>query len=549
MSRSLNLADIQGNILSAYGHLGFPRSRYIFLHVAEETAGRDFITGLLPRITTALRWKSSKDYPGEVIEERPMVAWNLAFTMRGLLALGLPTTTLREMPTEFIDGMAARGHILGDQPERGKDEVQPRVPKHWDPIWQNAVGENQVHILLSLNASFDAPEDALDTALADVIDRCAKSHAGIRVLPGNGPNGALYQDSAALTQPGTDGKPKGTRREHFGFADGFGDPVFKGQYPDEVIEERAIGQGKLLPDQTWAPLATGEFLLGYPDEAQETPGETYPFEFTRNGSFMAWRKLHENVGSFRRYIAGTAETYARAAGLPETPDGLFEARQTIIAKLSGRWPDDGVPLMAAPTWAAYKAFQAREKAARESGNEAEIAKIERAYNDFIYREDPSGSQCPLTSHLRRANPRDGLDPNLRSSDPKDWNGSVLNNRRRILRRGLPYGAVDPANPDDDGEHGIIFLAVCASLFRQFEFVQQQWIQYGLDFNAGNDTCPVGGNHGPDAKFVIPSEPGGGRPPFICAKLPQLVEVRGGDYFFIPSLTGLRMLGMGIVDPT
>ena len=58
-------------------------------------------------------------------------------------------------------------------------------------------------------------------------------------------------------------------------------------------------------------------------------------------------------------------------------------------------------------------------------------------------------------------------------------------RRRILRRGLPYGKHDPGNPSDDGERGIIFMAICASLFRQFELVQQQSIQYGLDFNVGN----------------------------------------------------------------
>ena len=29
----------------------------------------------------------------------------------------------------------------------------------------------------------------------------------------------------------------------------------------------------------------------------------------------------------------------------------------------------------------------------------------------------------------------------------------------------------------------------------------------------------------------------------------LVETRGGDYFFIPSMTCLRMIGLGIIDPT
>ena len=148
--------------------------------------------------------------------------------------------------------------------------------------------------------------------------------------------------------------------------------------------------------------------------------------------------------------------------------------------------------------------------------------------------------------MRRVNTRDGL-------APTGTEGSVLNNRRRILRRGLPYGDSSPG-VSDSAEHGIIMLVVCASLFRQFEFVQQQWINYGLDANAGNDTCPLVGNHStaarwPKAKFVIASDPKSGRPPFIVEGIPQFVETRGGEYFFVPSMTALRMIGMGVVDPT
>ena len=125
----------------------------------------------------------------------------------------------------------------------------------------------------------------------------------------------------------------------------------------------------------------------------------------------------------------------------------------------------------------------------------------------------------------------------------------MNKRRRILRRGLPYGEHDPGNRSDDGEHGIIFMAICANLFRQFEFVQQQWIQYGLDFNVGNDTCPVIGKHDKGDKFVITSDPESGKPPYICADPPPFVTAKGGEYFFIPSLTALCMIAMGIIDPT
>ena len=93
------------------------------------------------------------------------------------------------------------------------------------------------------------------------------------------------------------------------------------------------------------------------------------------------------------------------------------------------------------------------------------------------------------------------------------------------------------------------LVVCARLFRQSEFVQQQWINYGLDSNAGNDTCPIVGNRKGDAKFIVPVDPNGACTPFIAAGIPQFVETRGGDYFFLPSMTALRMIGMGTIDPT
>ena len=41
----------------------------------------------------------------------------------------------------------------------------------------------------------------------------------------------------------------------------------------------------------------------------------------------------------------------------------------------------------------------------------------------------------------------------------------------------------------------------------------------------------------------------GKPPYFCNFIPTLVETRGGDYFFLPSLTCLRMIALGIIDPT
>jgi len=110
MAVALDLADIQGNILRAYGKQGFPKGRFITLHIDDAAKGRKFVTDLLPGITTALPWPSSRKpiAEGAVRAERPQVAVNIAFSWYGLLALGIPTRTLRGMPYEFIDGMMAR---------------------------------------------------------------------------------------------------------------------------------------------------------------------------------------------------------------------------------------------------------------------------------------------------------------------------------------------------------------------------------------------------------------------------------------------------------
>jgi deferrochelatase/peroxidase EfeB len=492
-----------------------------------------------PRLNDVVLADGKPDYPGEVQLEKPKVAVNAAFTFDGLLALDVPTRTLRGMPDEFIDGMEKRAAMLGDL-----DFLSRR-----DPIWQRTDEKHRVHIWVSMNAEMTPagePVPELEQETSWLRSLCARSEGGVTILRGAAPPDADFQDASAVLQ--ADGEHvQATNKEHFGLSDGFGDPVFEGQLNDAFERVKVVGGGKILPDRTWAPLATGEFLLGYPDEAQEIAGAAMPIEFSRNGTFMAYRKLHENVGAFDRYMSDQGRRYAQVFTIAEE-----EARQTVQAKLVGRWAD-GVPLMAAPTYRDWEAFNVKMSAARAAKDTQTLQEIAQQFVNFTYRGDPAGATCPVSSHLRRMNTRDMLDPHFTSKNPKEWQGSALNNRRRILRRGLPYG--DAPEPfDDAGEHGIVFMAVCASLFRQFEFVQQQWVHYGLDFNVGSDTCPIVGNHnsdgmGPEAKFLIPTDPSGTGIPYICECVPQFVEPRGGDYFFVPSMTALRMIGMGIVDPT
>lgn len=551
MAIELDLADIQGNILTAYAHLGFYKGRVLLFHVDDGKAelGRKFVTGLVPRITTALRWPPD-DAPltAEAPVARPKVAINIAFTWYGLLALGIPTRTLRGMPDEFIDGMAARARMLGD------DFKGPNWKDSWDEVWANTrLGAKSVHILVMLNAQMNpdgSPVAELNKTTTEILEfcktKCQVDGAGVRLLSGHNRPGQqhppadfqeltaiLDRDSVGRLKRDAEGRAVPTPKEHFGFTDGISDPVFEGQYPEDEEQVRVQGNGAVDGDGNWRPIATGEFLLGYPDEAQETAGEALPLDFSRNGTFFAYRKLHEDVAAFNNFLDTTAQRFSAIAGISDPKD----ARDTLMAKMAGRW-SDGVPISLAPTADDWRAFQ--QKLQNMPDEAARVV----ALTKFTFHDDPDGHRCPLTAHVRRVNTRDAM-------APTGTEGSVLNNRRRILRRGLPYGAADT------DEHGIVMLAVCASLFRQFEFIQQQWINYGLDFFAGSDTCPIVGNHsdgtvrehGPKAKYVIPADPSSGHLPFVVEGIPQFVETRGGEYFFVPSMTALRMIGMGVVDPT
>ena len=457
----LNETDIQGFVLRGYN---LPVARYFFLHFEDAARARMLIGRLLHHVTTGQLWDGGK----------PESTVNIAFTQQGLAALELPDATLLSFPVEFQQGMKKRAGILGD--------TGLNSPERWDELWR----DDRVHAWLGINAQSPA---ALD-------HRCA---AMVELLEETGGAVALAAQEAAAVV--IDGKP--TTREHFGFTDGFGNPDYLG-----VGRSSQPGQGKLLPNGSWAPLATGELLLGYADEAGELPVAPVPHILASNGTFMVYRKLHQNLATFRAYLDEHAALYGGG-------------KEKLAAKFIGRWRD-GTPLELSP-----------------DNPDSSIAQDPNRSTNFTYGADPEGMRCPIGAHVRRVHPRDAF----------GFNGKLID-RRRITRRGLPYGpfAADGEPASDTEERGVIFMALNASISRQFEFVQQQWIEYGNDPHLGNDKDMLMGNHGGRGKFVVQGDASAANPPFICSKLPNFVELRGGDYFFLPSITALGMLAMGLVDP-
>jgi deferrochelatase/peroxidase EfeB len=185
-------------------------------------------------------------------------------------------------------------------------------------------------------------------------------------------------------------------------------------------------------------------------------------------------------------------------------------------------------------------------------------------NQFTYQADGEGIRCPLGAHIRRANPRNAdLPPGSKGffgwllhtlgfGNPKFRDDVMASTRfHRLLRRGREYGPALTAEQavgdgPDTGEHGIHFICIVANILRQFEFLQNAWVM-GTKFDAlTEESDPLLGNRAAvpgcpvTSTFSIP-QPDGLRERIM--DVPQFVRVRGGAYFFLPSLAAIRYFSL------
>jgi Dyp-type peroxidase family len=472
---NLETQDIQGIIITGYGHLS--HSSYLFLHADDPARAKAWLAKIAPEITTGVEWPKGPD--GKI--QKPKFALNVAFTYKGLAAMGLMPESLATFSPEFIAGIAeeARSRRLGDTGDS--------APANWE-IGGSQSGEAESHVLLIVQG----PQNEIET-LCQMQIELAKSHS-LRIV------GEVQQ--GYLPDPDDD-------REHFGFNDAISQPKI---------------EGSPIKDKSNQPvIKPGEFILGYPNEyellpssptvpagedlhdnlklAIAEPNERQQKDLGRNGSYLVFRKLHQDVAGFRRYIRDNFSELDRKLG---------------AAKLVGRWPD-GTPLVNSPD---------REDPAN------------RLDNDFYYMEkDPRGYRCPLGSHIRRVNPRDSLGDN-----PQESIRSV--NRHRLVRRGALYGEKLPPGifEDDDKPRGVLFFCINANIQRQFEFVQQTWIENRQFNGLYDEKDPVLGSND-RSNMTIQRESVRQR----LTNLPRFVSVKGGGYFFLPSISALYFLA-GVKNP-
>ncbi|MGY3616225.1 Dyp-type peroxidase [Bradyrhizobium sp. USDA 10063] len=373
-------------------------------------------------------------------------------------------------------------------------DIDESSPEHWDDPWRT----HRVHMLITIYGRTDDALVAHCQQLRDLLPN------GVQELKPDQPAGLLHI------------KGEQTRKEHFGFEDGLSNPAVEG-VPDRDSKDREnVGN----PDDKgrFRKIPLGEFLLGHPGEGGEMAPMPLPHLLAHDGSYLVFRKLEQDVVRFRQYLEQQADAFARAipGGLPPH----VTAQDFLAAKMMGRW-QDGSSLINYP-----------DRPGKDKRN------------TFGYAGDPAGARCPLGAHVRRANPRDAL----------GFGGKTMS-RHRLIRRGIAYGKYLPPGKEEEAEgqekRGIIFIALNSG-FDQFEFVQQKWMNFGDDFEQGNDTDPIAGNRPMiggrrSAQMMIPGDEASGRRPFICFDIPRFVTTKGGDYFFVPSLAALGLLASGRVD--
>ena len=433
-----------------------------------------------------LKQSLSEITPGHA---KPLLrAMNIAFTFQGLKKLGLNNHTLESFPIEFEDGMAAphRKELLGDY---GQSD-----PANWK--WGGSKNE-ELHFALMLYAK---NEEELN-----------KYNASIQ--------SGLVEGGLSLVRQ-LDATNLPDRKEHFGFHDGIAQPFIE-------------GLGNKVPSGN--KVAAGEFILGYKNEYDQFPdcprvpadqdreNSLPPFAEDRqfknlgmNGTYMVFRQLEQNVESFWKYMEDQTDH----------PDSSLNAPEMIrlASKMVGRWPS-GAPLVLSP----------------DHDNPAMGIR-----DDFGYKNnDLDGMKCPFGAHVRRSNPRDAVDRGNKGSEK-------IANKHRILRRGRVYGKpVAPSMTPEDilaakdfsGERGLYFICLNADFNRQFEFVQNFWVNNPKFDGLYDERDPITGNHSnpyeskTTGTFSVQGESIRKR----YANVPEFVTTRGGAYFFLPGISALNYL--------
>ncbi|MEM1105868.1 MAG: Dyp-type peroxidase [Pseudomonadota bacterium] len=527
-------AQIQKGVLTGYDSEDtvITHGALMLVRVTDPARAHLFLQALAPLV----RWEDDAAPPAHPDSGLDELYLNMAFTSLGLERLGVPEDQIKRFPKEFRQGLRERAATVGDQFDNHPRNW--RLPaRNWPPLRPGAPSRPpielaEIDMLIQTRFSYRGLNDEDDPGFSDFaqaaepIDRQAAKDAEAAAAThaastsASDPAGALERFVIALKdqrayesalhmfidvlgrfaplmgcqligvesmerqrarQEARDTKTPVPRmvsnRDHFGFRDGISEPVVK---------------DKIDPDNPPNDVLPGDIVYGYHSTRGDLSlvgDDTDSLAF--NGSFMVVRKIYQDVEAFNALLDGAPA----------------ETASLIVGRTA-----DGVPLV-------------------DPSNEGDT---------FDYKADPAGEKCPLSAHIRLANPR-----------------SVVHGRRepKLMRRGMSYGRrYSPATREED--RGIVFIAYCSSLAEQYEVVQR-WL------NAGNATRVASSQNDPLTgvfprvekqvyRYVESVQDGAGGTAQAVRRLvldAPLTRLNWGEYFFVPSKRALHRLAEAPKPPT
>ncbi len=277
LTEELPLHELQGIVLHGYGHLY--EARFVLLSIRPGRAkdARRFLASL--KLTTAATAARKAAEPGPFV--------NVAFTHRGLEALGLDSALLDNFPRDFVEGPTteARARLLGDQGESR--------PSEW--LW-GAPAKAPVHAVLLAYAHRDI-DSVCDDVLRDAAD------AGFEQV----------ERLETIRLP--------RRQEHFGFRDGIAQPTI-GAVPGNAV-------------------AAGEILLGHKNafgEPAHVPGAPKS-AFALNGTYAVLRQLEQDVRGFWSFCRAQGSSDGDAVRFASQMVGRWPSGAPLVKHA----PADGDP--------------------------------------------------------------------------------------------------------------------------------------------------------------------------------------------------------------
>ncbi len=534
---TLAIDQIQGNIIPGFNK---DHQTLLFLRIDDPVAFALWLAKFLDRVATTqdvlafnrlFKSLRSKQHGNK----SPVQAlWaNIAFSFAGLKKLEQPGMNLDEFVDEaFTTGLLERAldGELGDPVGTGNAG---------DPVnWVVGGPKREPDVVLVFAAD---ERNALNEAVA---------YTAKTLFPGTDVKGKLVASGASILyrQDGDVLSEPLVGHEHFGFKDGVSQPGVRGLLPNGsplTPSQNPLnpGQGKPGQDLLWP----GEFVFGYPgqdpkkeiDEPGKDPlknNDRKAPEFARFGSFLVFRRLHQDVGGFHRFLGQLGAQFGVAPAFAG-------------ARMVGRWPS-GAPVVISPAIDDTDLAQDDcrnnnfEFGEDEDGKPAKPVALPGKVCENVTppAHDPDGTNLPFAGHIRKAYPR-----NDESESIPSLNESTTQTHR-LLRRGIPYGtqsaSVLSAPLDDGVDRGLLFLAYQVSIVDQFEFVTKNWVNNPDFKEGGTGLDPILGQNGADAtrrrsfKLGLPGETA----PIETDQ--DWVIPTGGGYFFAPSIASLKTLAAG-----